>query len=744
MSTYPPFFDETKLTFEMQANLIELSHDAILVRDPASNIVSWNRGAEELYGWTAQEAIGKISHDLFQTRFPMPREELEGLLTKGEQWEGELVHTRRDGTQVIVESRQVLMRDHQGRPSAVLEINRDITERKQRERENQEQYRTIVRTANEGIWLIDKQAHTLYTNERMAVMLGYTVEEMAGRRVPEFVFPDDQPRAQEHIGRNLQGNFEQFDFRFCRKDGSPLHVLACTSPVHDGRGEIVGAVGMFTDMTEHKQAEEVRLQLAALVESSEDAIIGKTNEGIITSWNRAAERIYGYSAEEVVGRSITIIFPADRQDEFVGIMERITRGERIEHFETRRVRKGGTVIDVSVTISPIHDSEGQITGASAIAREITEQKRLEAEVRQARQQLELVFQNIADGVVVQRTDGTVVYMNDAGAKLCGYASGSEVVAAPEFQTQRASTLRRFEIKDEQGNPFPLVELPGNRALRGEPAPEGIMQYYDDVSQTRRWSRVKARPIVDEYGRVQLAVTVFSDITEAYEAELRKDEFIGMASHELKTPITTLKGLTQLLKRRLEKQGLSESVAALSTMDNQIDKLTRLVNDLLDVTKIRAGRLVYEEERLALDALVRDVVEIARQLSDTHMLTVDGVSDGYVIGDSDRLGQVFLNLISNAIKYSPQADRVDIQIGSSDGRAIVSVRDYGVGIPKEHHGKIFERFYRVYDERTRGLPGLGMGLYISQEIVKRHGGEITLESAEEVGTIFRVRLPLVKM
>ncbi|HEY4382858.1 MAG TPA: PAS domain S-box protein, partial [Ktedonobacteraceae bacterium] len=157
---------------QSQASLMELSYDAIIVRDPTSHIISWNRGAEHLYGWTAQEAIGKVTHDLFQTRFPMSREALDRFLASGEQWEGELIHTCKDGTQVTVESRQVVTRNTQHDPVAIMEINRDITERKQREQENQQQYRTIVQTANEGIWLIDEEERTLFINERMAYMLG--------------------------------------------------------------------------------------------------------------------------------------------------------------------------------------------------------------------------------------------------------------------------------------------------------------------------------------------------------------------------------------------------------------------------------------------------------------------------------------------------------------------------------------------------------------------------------------------
>lgn len=315
-------------------SLLNLADDAVIVRDPANRIVFWNLGAQRLYGWSAQETMGRVNHDLFQTRFPESRDALEHFLATGEQWEGELVQTRKDGSQVIVESRQVLKRTSHGELLAILEVNRDITERKQREQEQLEHYRTIVRTANEGIWLIDTEARTLFINERMAEMLGYLVEELIGHPIPEFVFPEDKAGARERIGSNLQGNFEQFDFRFRRKDGSPLSVLACTSPVRDARGEINGALGMFSDVGERQELEQARQQLAALVESAAIPIIGKTSEGIITSWNSAAEHMYGYSSQEAVGQPITILFPQTARMNLSGSWSSSTRVNRL--ISTRR------------------------------------------------------------------------------------------------------------------------------------------------------------------------------------------------------------------------------------------------------------------------------------------------------------------------------------------------------------------------------------------------------------------------
>jgi PAS domain S-box-containing protein len=484
-------------------------------------------------------------------------------------------------------------------------------------------------------------------------------------------------------------------------------------------------------------------QLAAIVVSSSDAIIGKTVDGIITSWNAAAERMYGYSAEEIVGKPITLLYPPDRQDELTAIMEKIKKGEGIEHYETTRVRKDGTIITVSVAVSPVRDAEGEITGASTIARDISEQKRLEAELRRSKQQLEVIFANIADGISVQDANGRLIFMNEAGARRSGYASAAQALHISKSQTLRANTEQRFEMRDEHGNPLPYEELPGKRALRGEEAPQAVIQYFDRVLQTRQWALVKAQPIFDDRGRVELAVTIFSDVTESYEEKQRKDEFISMASHELKTPVTSLKGFTQILQRRLLKQGDDQALHYVARMDAQINRLTKLVSDLLDVSKMQAGKLPFNLEPFDLNALVQETVENVQAAASTHQVLVEGRIDGCIPGDKDRLGQVFINLLTNAVKYSPRAEKVLVWLSQDKEHAIVSVQDFGIGIDTSHHQRIFERFYQVTDAEERTHPGLGMGLYISNEIVQRHHGRMWVESTKGKGSTFCVALPLVQ-
>jgi signal transduction histidine kinase len=225
-----------------------------------------------------------------------------------------------------------------------------------------------------------------------------------------------------------------------------------------------------------------------------------------------------------------------------------------------------------------------------------------------------------------------------------------------------------------------------------------------------------------------------------ELEQRKDAFISMASHELRNPLTALKMQATLLHRQLARQGLQASAPALSRMETQINTITRLVEELLDVSKIQTGKLEYRQETVDLDALLWEIAETMQQAHPSHRILVRGAVRVSLIGDRDRLGQVFTNLLGNAIKYSPDAESVEMELSASPETVTIRVRDHGLGIQQEQRDKIFERFYRATGPNPRAIPGLGMGLYIVAEIVKSHGGTITVDSTVGKGSTFTVTFP----
>jgi signal transduction histidine kinase len=239
----------------------------------------------------------------------------------------------------------------------------------------------------------------------------------------------------------------------------------------------------------------------------------------------------------------------------------------------------------------------------------------------------------------------------------------------------------------------------------------------------------------------MVVTIVHDITERVVAEQRKDEFVSMTSHELKTPVTSLKGFTNILQRRLTRQGDHQGLHYLSRIDAQLNKLTKLITDLLDISRLQTGVLAFEKEWFSLDSLIDEIVENVQAATTTHAIAVEGSTGAQILGDKDRLGQVFINLLTNAVKYSPRADKVLVRLSREGNQALVSVQDFGIGIDEAYHQRIFERFYQVSDPEERTYPGLGIGLYLSKAILDRHAGSITVTSRKGAGSTFAVALPI---
>jgi PAS domain S-box-containing protein len=262
-------------------------------------------------------------------------------------------------------------------PELVLLLSaEDVTAQRALERELREgrdQYQGIVETAAQGIWIADDDSRLTFVNQRAADALGYAPEELIGRSLFDVMDEEGQ-----QLARGERANaFEPQDYKFRRRDGQVLWALASVQPILDRDGRYVGTLGMFTDITDRRRAEEERARLAAIVESSSDAISSETLDGVVVSWNSSAERVYGWSREEIRGLRATVLLPNDRAQEWTEIRARLERGERVEHMETVRVRKDGARIDVALTVSPVFDAMGRLIGTATISRDISEQRRIQ-------------------------------------------------------------------------------------------------------------------------------------------------------------------------------------------------------------------------------------------------------------------------------------------------------------------------------------------------------------------------------
>ena len=601
--------------------------------------------------------------------------------------------------------------------------------------------RTLLAHSYDAIVLTGADGTTLFASPSIERVLGYSPEEYMALNGAEHIHPDDRADGITFFRQLLQQPGVTFPLqhtRFRHQDGSWRWIeYTATNLLTDPAIEAI--VFNFRDTTEHKEAEAMQHLLAAIVSFSDDAIVSKTLDGIITSWNGAAEKMFGYNAQEAIGKHITLIIPEELHQEEEVIIQKLRNGERIEHFDTIRQRKDGTAIAVSLSISPVKDKQGKIIGAAKIARDISERKQLEDELRRSKQELEVIFENIADGIVVYNPDNQIIYANEAAAHLSGFSS---VQAMLDIPTNTIAT--QFELIDEHEEPFPLSQLPHRRVLAGEQKAEAIIGYRkNSTTQPIHWSISKARPVFDTHDKLLLVISILHDMTERMHAERRKDEFISMASHELKTPVTSMKGFGYVLKQRLHKQGDEQAMLYLDKMDRQLNRLSSLISELLDISRMQSGKLVFQQEAFDLLALVKETVEDLQQTTQTHHLCLEEAVPAQVVGDRDRIGQVLINLITNAIKYSPVADTVVLRVTTDANQAVVSVQDFGIGIAQQHHDKIFERFYQVTDPQDCTYPGLGIGLYICSEIMRRHKGRMWVQSSKGQGATFYMSLPLAQ-
>jgi PAS domain S-box-containing protein len=450
---------------ERLADLLTLSYEPMLAWRLDGVIEFWNAGAERLYGFSPDEALGNSSHSLLQTKFPIDFGELHSQLRDGGHWSGELRHICKDGREVIVDCRMQLLGDN-----TVLEVNRDVTEIKELIARQGALLRDHLATAakfevvfnQSGIFagIMDPQGYLREVNKLAVEWCGYTRQEVLDR--PFWDTPwwrgaeEVKARIRLATDQAASGRVFREELRYWRADGGERVVDFSMHPIRDQSGTVIFLHPTGIDVTARKEVEaalresEQRLRwLASIVESSDDAIVSKNLDGIITSWNKGAERVFGYTAEEAIGQPIMIVIPQDRQDEERTILTRIRRGERIDHFETIRQRKHGSLITVSLTVSPVKNAEGRIVGASKIARDITEQKRSHEKIttlaREAEHRAKNVLANVQATVNLSQSDSIEGLKRAIEGRIRALANVHSLFAETRWIGAELSSIARQEL-----------------------------------------------------------------------------------------------------------------------------------------------------------------------------------------------------------------------------------------------------------------------------------------------------------
>ena len=519
-----------------------------------------------------------------------------------------------------------------------------------------------------------------------------------------------------------------------------------------------------------RSAELAPYWLSAIIESADDAIISKTLDGIITSWNKGAERIFGYSADEVIGKPVTILIPHEYQDEEPAILARLRAGDRIEHYETVRVRKDGRPIYISLTVSPIKGPNGEIVGASKIARDITEQKQARKALDDALERLRLALEaaRLGDWSWDAKTD--VVSLSETAARILGVPVG-RIVTRSEMRKLLSEEDRErtrvavdealakhtdydIEYRLSRDNSEVWISGKGRGLYADDGTLVGMLGFVQDIS-TRKSNEEKLRDQAEELRKLSEMRTRLYETAQKARAEAEqaarqaeqssrlKEEFLATISHELRTPLSAILGWARML--RLGQLSAENSAKALDTIERNARAQAQLVDDLLDVSRIITGKLRMDVRPSDPNSFIDAAVEAVRPAAEAKGVRVQKVVDTGAVsipGDPVRLQQVVWNLLSNAIKFTPRGGRVQIRSERVNSHLEIVVSDTGQGISRDFLPHVFDRFRQADQKTSRQHGGMGLGLAIVRHLVEMHGGTVSANSeGEGKGATFTVSLPI---
>ena len=486
-----------------------------------------------------------------------------------------------------------------------------------------EELQVMLSSIGDGVITADAQGRVSLMNPVAAALTGWSPAEASGRPRPEGFRilneetrqPPENPVMNALAQRRIVGLANHTVL--ISKDGAERPIDDSGAPILDPQGKVVGAVLIFRDVSERRLADRTRARLAAIVDSSHDAIVGKSLEGMIISWNRGAEKIFGHTAAEAVGQHISLIVPEPWRAEQEQVLAKIRSGETIDHFETVRQTKDGRSIDVSLTVSPVRDREGGIIGASKIARDVTERRR---------------------------------------------------------------------------------------------AADRLRQTAADLSDANR----------------------------------RQREFLALLSHELRNPLAPMRNVLEILRDTGGKDPTAKR--ALDMMERQFGLMVRLVDDLLDVSRITRGGIALRREPVELAAAMQPAVDAARQYCESRglELVVDVPTEPlHMNADPARLAQIVGNLLNNACKFTDRGGRIRLSVGRHGSEAVIRIQDTGIGIAADQLARIFGMFAQVDASLERAQGGLGLGLTLVKSLIEAHGGSVEARSAGlGKGSEFAVRLPIL--
>jgi len=789
--------DHQKLAFETLSD--HMPGLACLVT-PEWKLLRWNPRFQHVLGYSDEELPQMMAAQTFSPQyrelFPIRmgeawtsgHAELEAAwLTKS----GETIPCYLTGVRVLIGDRP-----------CILSVGIDITEQKRAEealRRSEEQYRRLLANLPDVTWTLDSEGNITYISGNVEELLGYTPQDVLGGGLDlrlTRIHPEDADLAlKNYRALFLENKIFAVEYRMRHKDGRWIWVRNRALRTYQQDGKLF-ADGILTDITELKQAEKIDSQLAAIVTSSGDAIIGGAVDGTIVSWNHGAQKMYGYAADEAIGKRISMVVPPERLHEVPEILGKIARGEQIQRFDSVCLRKDGTRFDVSLAIATIKDKGGRVLGISTIAHDITLRKQAEDTLRRSEQSLALrnqifnVFLTLPDQQMYTEVLQIVLNATDSRHGLFGYVADDGALQVPSMtsEVQEACQVVNKDLR------FPHEAWAGiwRRALTEKRAfysnnrasvPGGhiaivrsmaVPILYQDVAigllvvankktdyqeidrQLLERVAVYLAPVLSarlqrdtqERARQRTERELIKAKNLAEQANRAKTQFLANMSHELRTPMNGILGMAELA---LDTQLDAQQRESLLVIQSSGSALLRLIEDLLDFTRTESGTLALDSIAFNLHETVRQTLRPlrfqAQQVGLEFRYQMDPELPDMVFGDPQRLRQVLVNVVGNAIKFTHQG-KVVVRaacnsLSADSAEVLFKISDTGIGVSPEKQAAIFNGFTQSDGSLARKYGGTGLGLAISSHLVELMNGKIWVESQLGHGSTFcfTVHLPV---
>jgi PAS domain S-box-containing protein len=602
---------------------------------------------------------------------------------------------------------------------------------------------TMLRYAPTGFAAFSPEGVFERCNRAFERLLGYASAELRSRSFEALTHPDDRESCRQLFEQVRRGRRESFELerRFVRKDGRVIWSRVVVGAIRDAKGRVLHMVGTAEDISARKASEEAARRLAFLVDNAADAVASVDLDGRIQSWNRGAERLFGYSAGEVLGRVGDFLIPQSRMLETIIAREKIVRGQPVVRLETERLHKDGGLVRVLVTVSPIRDADGRILGASSIARDLTEKRRAE----EALQRLSAVIHSATDAITGVDPGGRVTDWNEGAERLYGWKA-AEIIGGDIMLICPAELLKEGNWIREEIKAGRRVERLDTKRMRKDGR---IIQVQLSVAPVLDGGRIvgssgishdiTARKRAQEDARrakAELEARVAERTSQLSAANLELESFNAAVSHDLRGPLSTMGRCLDILAREacLDQTGRDSLVRA----SRAARRMDRLIDDMMQLARSRGAAM--KRETVDLTALARGIMGELRLREPSRR--VDFVCEPGLTARADRslLKAALENLLGNAWKYTSKKSRARIEVGAKrdHGETVYFVRDDGAGFDMAYAPKLFRSFARLHSQRE--FEGTGVGLSIVRAIVERHGGRVWACAAVDRGATFFFTLP----